>query len=312
MDAAELDVVTGAFSYTGKYITHRLLANGRRVRTLTGHPDHPDPFGGRGATAPYAFDDPAALTASLRGADTLFNTYWVRFCRGGVTFDQAVGNSRILFRAARNAGVRRIVHTSVTNPSADSQLPYFRGKALVEQALAESGVSYAILRPALLFAPEDVLINNIAWMLRRCPIFAVLGRGDYRLQPIFAEDYADLAVEAARRDEDIIQDAVGPETFTFDELVRLIAEAIGSRAWIVHVRPGLALFLSRLLGMLVGDVVLTRDEADGLMADLLATDAAPVGHTRLSDWLRANADGVGRRYASALSRHFRGLTSHTE
>lgn len=305
MTDTELHVVTGASSYTGKYITRRLLAEGRRVRTLTGHPDHPDPFDGQVATAPYAFDDPAALTGSLRGADTLFNTYWVRFCRGGVTFDQAAENSSILFRAARDAGVRRIVHTSVTNPSADSPLPYFRGKALVEEALVESGVSYAILRPALLFAPEDVLINNIAWMLRRCPIFAVLGRGDYRLQPIFAEDYADLAVEVARRDDNVVQDAVGPETFTFGELVRLIAEAIGSRAWIVHMRPGLALFLSRLLGVLVRDVILTRNEVAGLMADLLVTDAPPVGTTRLSDWLRANADSVGRRYASELSRHFR-------
>src|SRR5438270_13412726 len=74
-----MDAVTGAFSYTGRSITRRLLEAGREVRTLTGHPSRPDPFGGKVSVVPYAFDDPAALAASLRGAEVLYNTYWVRF-----------------------------------------------------------------------------------------------------------------------------------------------------------------------------------------------------------------------------------------
>ena len=300
-----MDVVTGAFGYTGRYITARLLACGKRVRTLTGHPARPNPFGGAVEVAPLDFGNPDQLTRSLRGAETLYNTYWIRFPHGAATYEKAVENSRVLFRAAREAGVRRLVHISITQASQDSPFAYFRGKGLVEKALRESGLSHAILRPTVVFGPEGILINNIAWLLRRFPVFAVPGRGDYRLQPVFVEDVAELAVAAGDSRDNLILDAVGPETFTFDELVRLVARAVGSRARLVHLPPGLALWLSRLVGLFVGDVVLTREEVDGLMANLLVSDAPPTGRTRLSNWLARNADQVGGRYASELDRHYR-------
>ena len=305
MPTAELDVVTGAFGYTGKYITRRLLSMGRNVRTLTGHPNRPNPFGEQVSVSPFNFDDPPALTDSLRGASTLYNTYWVRFPRGQVTFDKAVQNTRALIRAAAEAGVRRIVHVSITNASEDSPLPYFRGKGLLESAVVQSGLSYAIVRPTVIFGAEDILINNIAWLLRRFPVFAVLGSGDYRVQPVFVEDMAELAIDAAQQDENMVLDAVGPETYAFDELVRLIAGKIGGRVRIIHLSPTLALALSRLIGYVVNDVVLTRDEVEGLMAGLLVSDGPPTGRTRLSDWLAENADSVGARYASELKRHYR-------
>ena len=300
-----MDVVTGAFGYTGRYITARLLACGKRVRTLTGHPARPNPFGGAVEVAPLDFGNPGQLTRSLRGAETLYNTYWIRFPHGAATYEKAVENSRVLFRAAREAGVRRLVHISITQASQDSPFAYFRGKGLVEEALRESGLSHAILRPTVVFGPEGILINNIAWLLRRFPVFAVPGRGDYRFQPVFVEDVAELAVAAGDSRDNLILDAVGPETFTFDELVRLVARAVGSRARLVHLPPGLALWLSRLVGLFVGDVVLTREEVDGLMANLLVSDAPPTGRTRLSNWLARNADQVGGRYASELDRHYR-------
>jgi NADH dehydrogenase len=305
MATAELDVVTGAFSYTGKYITQRLLSTGKRVRTLTGHPNRPNPFGEQVTVSPFSFDDPAELTKSLRGATTLYNTYWVRFSHGQVTFDQAVENTKVLIKAAGEAGVRRIVHVSITNASEDSPLPYFRGKGLLENAIIHSGLSYAIIRPTVIFGAEDILINNIAWLLRRFPLFAVPGSGDYRVQPVFVEDVAEIAVNAAHRDEDVIVDAVGPDTYTFDELVRLIAGKIRGKAGIVHLSPALALFLSGMAGYLLKDVMLTRDEVEGLMANLLVSDGPPTGQTRLSDWLDENADSVGAKYASELSRHYR-------
>ena len=304
MTTPEMNVVTGAFGYTGKYIARRLLAMGKAVRTLTGHPDREDPFGGRVRAFPYDFERPAALAESLRGATTLYNTYWVRFPHGQASFDKAVDNTEVLIEAAREAGVGRIVHISVSNASEHSPLPYFRGKGLVESAVMSSSLSYAIVRPTLVFGTEDVLINNIAWLLRRFPLFAVPGSGDYRLQPVFAEDVAEIAVNAAHRDESTVLDAAGPETYTFDELVRLIAGSIRSKARIVHLRPGLALFLASLVGRLVNDVVLTRGEVGGLMANLLVSDAPPAGQTRLSDWLDQNADSVGTRYASELKKHY--------
>jgi len=278
---------------------------GERVRTLTGHPHRPNPFGGRVSVAPLSFDDQEALTESLRGATTLYNTYWVRFAHGQVTFDKAVENTRRLIKAAEEAGVGRIVHVSITNPSEASPFPYFRGKALLEKAIAESSMSYAIIRPTVIFGSEGILINNIAWLLHRFPVFAIPGSGDYRLQPIYVQDMAEIAVSAGHKSENILMDAVGPETYTFDDLVRLIAARLGSQARLIHVGPALALLLSGLIGLVVNDVVLTRDEVGGLMANLLVSGGPPIGSTRLSDWLDRNAATVGSRYASELKLHYR-------
>lgn len=302
---AEWDVVTGAFGYTGKYITRRLLALGRRVKTLTGHPDRPNPFGAQVSVAPFRFDDPEAMAASMRGATTLYNTYWIRFPRGTLTFEQAVENSRALIRAAKRADVRRIVHISITNASADSPLPYFRGKGLVEQAVTESGLSYAILRPTVIFGLEDILINNIAWFLRRFPVFPVFGSGEYRVQPVFVEDVAVIAVDAGQQEMNAIIDVVGPETYTFDALVRLIAQVVGSRARILHVPPGLAYGMAKLIGYAVGDVVITRDEIAGLMANLLVSEHPPTAATSFRRWLEEHRAHIGVRYASELARHYR-------
>ena len=255
MSRSSLSVVTGAFGHTGKYIARRLLEQGGIVKTLTRTPASRSPFGDRVEALPLDFGDFDGLVENLRGVDTLYNTYWIRFTRGTVTHDIAVQNSRILIGAAVEAGVRRIVHISITNPSENSPLPYFRGKALVEKAIRESGLSYAILRPTVLFSPEDVLINNIAWFLRRFPAFPIARSGDYPIQPVFVDDLAQLAVNAATGSEDVVLDAVGPEAFTFEEMVRLIARRVDSRARLIHVRPSVAQLAARMAGWLVRDVV---------------------------------------------------------
>jgi NADH dehydrogenase len=305
MPENDFDVVTGASGYTGRYITRVLLSRGRRVRTLTGHPTRAVPFGDQIEAVPFNFDRPDDLKRSLEGARALFNTYWIRFPYGGQTFDTAVANTRVMLDAATAAGVRKFVHISVTKATESSPLPYFRGKAMVEAAVRESAMSYAIIRPALIFGVEDILLNNIAWLLRRVPFFAIPGRGDYRVQPIFAGDLAEIAVNAARDDQSIALDAVGPEIFTFDELVRTIASAVRSKSRMVRVDPRIAVAFARMVGWFVRDVTLTRDEARGLMSNLLVTDSAPNAATRFTEWLRSNADKIGIAYASELARHFR-------
>ncbi len=296
--------VTGAFSYSGKYITQRLLARGDNVITLTGHPDRTDPFGGRVKTFPLDFHDAQGLMKSLQGTQVLVNTYWVRFDRGPNTQPRAVENTRKLIEAAKAAGVKRIVHISITNPSPDSPLPYFWGKAANERAVIESGTPYAILRPTVLVGPEDILINNIAYLLRRFPAFAIPGDGNYRLQPVYVGDVADMAAQAAHGSDNCIMDAVGPDIFTFKEMVELIGEKVGARRPMISVPPRLALFAANALSIYVGDVLLTREELDGLMANLLVSAQPPLGKTSLADWLEANKDRVGVRYASELKRHF--------
>ncbi len=303
--ADDFDVVTGASGYTGRYIARALLSRGRRVKTLTGHPTRATPFGDQIEAVPFNFDRPDDLKRSLEGARALFNTYWIRFPYGGQTFDTAVANTRVMLDAAAAAGVRKFVHISVTNAAESSPLPYFHGKAMVEAAIKRSALNYAIIRPALIFGVEDILLNNIAWLLRRFPFFAIPGRGDYRVQPIFAGDLGEIAANAARDDQSATFDAVGPEIFTFDELVRKIASAVRSKSRIVHVDPRVAVAFAWIVGWFVRDVTLTRDEARGLMSNLLVTDSPPNGTTRFSEWLRTNADQIGIEYQSELSRHFR-------
>lgn len=305
METQELNVVTGAFGYTGKYITRKLLSMGKRVKTLTGHPNRPNPFDNQVSIAPFHFDNPAELTRDLQGATTLYNTYWVRFPYGQVTYDKAVAQTKTLINAAKEAGVRRIVHISITNASEESPFPYFSGKGILEKFIIQSGLSYAIVRPTVIFGHEDILINNIAWFLTKFPVFAIPGDGDYRLQPVFVEDIAGIAVNAGQSNDNMILDAVGPEIFRYEELIRLIADRVQSKAKIIHLRPGLALFLSKFIGYMVNDVVLTRDEVEGLMENLLVSENPPTGKTRLSDWLNQHADTVGTHYASELNRHYR-------
>lgn len=295
--------VTGAFSFSGRHIAARLLDGGHGVVNLTNHPDRADPFAGRTRVRPLAFDE-HALTAALAGVDTLFNTYWVRFAHGTTDHDRAVANSRVLLAAAARAGVRRIVHISIANLEERPADPYYAGKGEVEQALRAAGPSWAILRPAVLFGDAPILVNSIAWLLRHLPVFMIPGDGRYGIQPASVEDLADLAVAAAADDGDTVQDVAGPETFSFEEFVRLIRHATGSRALLVHAPPGVALLAGRTLSPLLGDVLITREEMEGLMANVLVSHQPPVGRQRFSDWLREAAPWLGRRYLSEVGRHF--------
>jgi len=300
---APLDVVTGAFSYSGRFVAAELLARGRRVWTLTNHPRPGDPLAARMPAAPLDFSDLAGLTDALRGADTLYNTYWVRAVRGNLTHAAAVENTKRLIEAARRADVRRIVHTSIANPT-ESTHSYYQGKAELEDAVRSSGLSYAIVRPTLLFGQGDVLINNIAWLLRRFPVFAIPGDGRYRLQPMYVKDHASLLVETGTQNADVVVDSAGPEIFTFNELVFLLREAMQLRTMIVNLPPALSMFGATLAGRLIGDLLLTRDELADLMENILVSRERPRGVTRLTDWLRPNARSVGLDYASEIERHY--------
>ena len=305
MKSSELNVVTGAFSYTGKYITERLLEMGKNVMTFTGHPKRPHPFGSRVSVFPFNFEKPKELIKNLEGADVLYNTYWIRFPHDMLTFEKAVEHTKTLIKAAEEAGIKRIVHISVTNANENSPLPYFKGKGAIEKAIIDSKLSYAIIRPTLTFGIDDILINNISWLLRKSPVFAIPGTGEYELQPIFVEDLADIAIDAANKKESMIIDAAGPEVYTFEELVKLIAKKIQSKAMIIYLPPKAALSAAKIVGYMVKDILLTKDEVDGLMSNLLISKEKPRGKTGISDWLTQNADVVGTKHASELEKHYR-------
>jgi NADH dehydrogenase len=294
--------VTGAFGYSGRYITRRLLDAGHSVLTLTNSLKRNNPFGGKVQAFPFHFSQPELLRQTLQGADTLINTYWVRFNHRLFNHDAAVANTKVLLQAAKDAGVRRIVHVSITNPDIHSDLPYFRGKAELESFLAALGVSYCVLRPAVLFGKEDVLVNNIAWSLRHLPVFGVFGNGDYRLQPIYVDDLASAAVEKATGERNEIINAIGPETFAYRELVETVRRLLGLKRLVVSVPPELGYWACRVTGLFVRDVIITREEIRGLMEGRLYVEAPPLGATKLTEWVERHKDTLGRHYTSEIAR----------
>jgi uncharacterized protein YbjT (DUF2867 family) len=299
-------VITGAFSYTGAAIARSLLARGLTVRTLTNRTVPVSDPGAPIDAFPLQFDDPAALVSAMSGANIFVNTYWVRYPYVGVGFDRAVENIGVLLRAARDAGVRRIVHVSVSNPTLDSPLGYYAGKARAEALVRSLGLAYAIVRPTLVVGPHDILVNNIAWFLRHFPLFGMPGSGSYRLQPVMLEETGEIIADAALSGEDMTIDAAGPEIVTFEELVRAIGVAIGHRARIVHLPPALSLALLRGVGFMVGEVILSREELDGLVTELLVSHEPPRGKQSVLTWLSQHGSEVGVNYSSEFARHVRG------
>lgn len=302
MISRSIHAVTGAFGYSGKYIARKLLEKGHTVITLTNSTDRRNEFGGKISTCPFNFDDPKALTESLKNVEVLYNTYWVRFNHKLFRHADAVQNTLVLFEAAKQADVKRIVHISITNPSETSHLEYFSGKAKLEKALILSGISYAILRPTVLFGKEDILINNIAWALRRLPVFGVFGDGEYKLQPIYVDDLAELAMHYGEQRENTIIEAIGPETFTYRELVETVGKLIDKKRPVISVPPFLGYWMGKVIGYFVGDVMITREEIEGLMANLLYVDSVPAGTTKLTDWIKAHTETLGKCYTSELAR----------
>jgi len=302
MSESEIHAVTGAYGYSGKYIARRLLEKGRPVITLTNSLQRSNPFGNKIQAYPFNFNNPTKLAESLLNVSVLYNTYWVRFNHELFQHEDAVKNTLVLFDAAKAAGVKRIVHISITNPSDESHLEYFSGKARLEKALMNLGLSYSIIRPTVLFGKEDILINNIAWLLRKLPFFAVFGDGEYRLQPIYVDDLAGLAVDEGETRDNSVVNAIGPETFTYKSLVETIGEIIGEKKPIISIRPKLGYLAGNLIGKMVGDILITRDEIEGLMSGLLYVDSPPTGETMLTLWVREHAESLGRNYTSELRR----------
>ena len=296
-------VVTGAFGYSGRWIAKELLARGHRVRTLTNAIGRDDPFEGEVDVHTVDFNNHSALVHSLNGADVLYNTYWVRYKdpNGGYAHDLAVDNIRKLLAAAKDAGVGRVVHFSVAHPSKAPDWSYFRGKVEVEEILKSSGLSYAILRPTVFFGGErDVLINNMAWLIRKFPVFGLFGLGRYPIQPVHISDVARISADQGCNVENVVIDVAGPEKYEYRQYVRLIAKSMGVRRLIMPVPPTVAWLVGRLVGVFLDDRVITRAEIKGLMQGLMATDEPPVGRISFADWIDENGHSLGKRYQNDM------------
>lgn len=294
--------VTGAFGYSGQEIAKVLLERGHELITLTNRRPENDPFAGKVAAFPLQFADRAALANSLGGVDVLINTYWVRFNHKNFNHEDAVKNSGILFETAKMAGIKRIVHTSIANPSENSPFEYYRGKARIEKKLFESDIPHTILRPTVIFGANDILLNNIAWTLRSFPVMGIFGDGCYRIRPIHVNDFAELAADSVEESGNLTINAVGPEDYQYRELVAKIAEIIGIKRTLIRIPKSFGYLVASAVGFYQKDRFLTWEEIGALMAGLLSTDGPGRGKIKLSEWCRENAATQGKKYASELAR----------
>ena len=297
-------VITGATGYTGRCITKKLLNSKSNITTLVSNISRSNPFGNKIHIELFDFEHPNKLAQKFKGVDIFFNTYYVRFNYKKISFDKAVKNTRLLINAAKKAGVKKVVHISVVNPSKNSKFSYFRGKALIEDIIKKSGICYTILRPALLFGEGDILINNIAWMLRHYNVFFIPGNGNYKIQPIFVEDLADMAIKESKSKCNKVIDAIGPETFTYKQMVMMISKEIHSNSKIFNINSYMALLASNMVGHLVNDIILTKSELWAMKANLLFVNNKPTAKTKFSQWLKKNANKLGINYNSELKRNF--------
>jgi uncharacterized protein YbjT (DUF2867 family) len=299
-------LITGASGFIGGAIAARLVGRAT-VRSLTSHP-RKNRFPDTVKSFAYAFDRDDRMADAFRGVDVFVNSYYVRFNYGGLTFEDAVDRSRVLIAHARAAGVRRVIHVSVSNANEASDLPYYRNKGRIETLVRESGIEHTILRPALVVGDGDILVNNIAFFLRRLPVFTVFGDGSYVAQPMTVEAFAGVALEAIDGlHRNATLPVAGPRDWTFLEMVMAIRRAVGVRTAIVRAPAWFALGGLKVAGALLGDVVLTGDEVKGLTGGYLCSDQPVRRGQDLSEWLSRPevASTLGVRYESELARHFR-------
>ncbi len=294
--------VTGALGYSGKIITEKLLENGFEVISFTNSLHKPNIFKEKITLKPFHFDQPHVLFENLKDVDVLINTYWVRFNHTKFSHQEAVENTKILMSQATKAGVKKIIHTSITNPNVSSKLEYFKGKGKLEEYLKNLSVQYSILRPSVFFGMNDILINNMAWMIRNLPIMGVFGDGSYQLQPIHIDDFADLIIKEIHSTNSNEINANGPETFTYKELISLIMKTLNINKPIYNTPPFIGYCIGKMISWLKNDVTITREEIKGLMQNYLYIDDIPKGKIKLSVWLEENKNSIGKIYANELER----------
>ncbi len=296
-----ISVITGAESFIGKYISNLLIPLNFKIRSFTNKSINKTK---NIEFYPYNFNNSEEVIKIFKGADFFFNTYWIRFNFKDKKFEKAYENTKFLIDCAKLAGVKKIIHISITNANPLSPFEYFKYKGFIENYIINSGISYSILRPTVVFGREDILINNIIWFLKRFPIFPIFGRGDYLIQPIYVKDLAKIAVEKALNSENSIVDCAGPEIFSFRELIKKIRDVIDSKSIIINLPTKAVFSLLKFLSFFLKDVILTREEILALKGNLLYSKDPPLGKERIIDWIKNEKDYLGIQYRSEILRHY--------
>jgi NADH dehydrogenase len=294
-------LVTGGTGFIGRHVVARLAEGGKPVRVAA--------RGSRKAGLPDGVEQVTAdivsgegLAEAMAGADRVAHLVAVITEKGGQRFDAVIrGGTANVVSEAEKAGVKKLVYVSAIGAAQDPKYPYWHAKWQAEQAVAASNLNYTILRPSLVFGPEDDFFNRLQRLIRRAPIVPVAGDGKTRFQPIWVEDVVSCVVACLNEgvhDREIVEIG-GSEYYTYNEIIDLIRRKVGTRKPKVHVplwamRPG-----ARVLQAVLPSPPVTTDQLAMLSKDnATALDAVPkaFGFTPMS--LR---DGLGRPQGPAGS-----------
>lgn len=282
----KLVTIYGGSGFVGRYIARRMAQQGWRVRVAVRHPNEAmfvKPYGAVGQVEPVFCNirDDASVAGVMQGADAVVNCVGILAANGKNTFKavQDEGAERVA-RIAAAAGVASLVHVSAIGADKDSASAYARTKALGEEGVVGNFPNAVILRPSIIFGPEDEFFNRFAAMSRLGPVLPVVG-ADTKFQPVYVDDVAKAAVMGATgAAAPGIYELGGPDVDSFRELMQQMLDVIHRRRLIVNI----PFFAARILAAVMGGVQaislglvkapITRDQVENLSRDNVVADGA--------------------------------------
>ena len=280
--AARLVTVFGGSGFIGRHLVQRLAQRGWLVRVAVRHPRQAQflkPLGdvGQITPVPAALQDEASLRAAVVGADAVVNLVGLLYEKGRQSFDKVhVEGARMAAEAARAAGARDFVQISAIGAAADAEADYARSKAAGEAAVRKVFPDAVVMRPSIVFGPEDGFFNRFAVMARLSPALPLIGGGHTRFQPVYVGDVAAAIATAldtlACRGQ--TYELGGPQVYSFKELMELLLAAIGRRRLLLPLPFALAELQGAVLELLPVPP-LTRDQVRLLRHDNVVTAGAP-------------------------------------
>lgn len=283
---SKLVTIYGGSGFVGRYIARRLAKAGWRVRVAVRRPNeamHVKPYGVVGQVEPVFCNirDDASVRAVMHGADAVVNCVGTFDRKGRNNFDavQNQGAARIA-RIAAEEGVQRMVHISAIGADPDSDSVYAQTKAKGERAILQAMPDAIILRPSVIFGPEDAFFNRFAGMTRFSPVLPVVG-ADTKFQPVYVDDVAHAAALAVEgKAEPGIYELGGPDVNTFRELMQQMLGVIRRRRLIVNIPFRIAAIMAG--AMEIGQTVslglippqITSDQVRSLRVDNVVSEGA--------------------------------------
>lgn len=290
LPSQQLVTVFGGSGFVGRHVVRALVKRGYRVRVAVRRPDLAgflQPLGmvGQIHAVQANLRYPASVAAAVKGADAVVNLVGILQEGGRQSFQGVQANgSRAVAQACAAAGISRLVHVSAIGAAADSRSLYARSKAEGEAAVQTSVPAAVILRPSIMFGPEDGFFNRFASLARILPVLPLVGGGETKFQPAFVGDVAEAIARAVdgRVDGGRVYELGGPEVKSFRELVAYICEVTGRKRMLVSLPFPLARLQARImeivntltLGLMPDALMLTRDQVTLLESDNVVSDAA--------------------------------------